>query len=494
MMKRSFFILSMICIAAISCSKGDMNGEAYWGDKAGAYYESPSDPESPSEGDRFDAIQENPFVDAQVQPVSTFSVDADGASYAYMRRCLTSGYFPPANAVRIEEFLNYFTFDYPDPEAESEEDVALNAETGPCPWNAGHRLMRLGIKGRSLTGGQIPQANFVFLIDISGSMSSMDKLPLFKTGLVNMLDYMRPDDRVAIVTYASGEQLLLESTPVSEKDVIKKAISSLAAKGSTAGSKGMQMAYEQAEKNFIEGANNRVIMGTDGDFNVGITGADAILEFVQNYAAKGIYLTICGFGSGNLNDSMMERVSGGGNGTYEYIDSELEMAKVFVNERSRFITVATDCKTQITFDPEVVKSYRLIGYENRVLANDDFENDKVDAAEVGSGQTITALYEIEPAEGTEGSPAKFSFRYKKKVGEESRLLETDVPAEVDVLSENLSFASSLACWGLCLRNSAYKGSASRELALSLARESVGSDPYGLRAQYVELLGKAASIQ
>ena len=447
--------------------------------------------EEPGGGDRFDDIVENPFIQTADQPVSTFSVDADGASYAYMRRCIEDGMLPQANAVRIEEFLNYFTFDYPDPQDGSA--VALNAEAGPCPWNTNHNLLRLGIKGKSLGSDEIPQANFVFLIDVSGSMSTQDKLPLLKQGLLSMLEYMRKDDRVAIVTYASGEELLLQSTSVSNKSAIEKAIKKLAAGGSTNGSGGMRMAYEEAEKNFIQGANNRVIMGTDGDFNVGITGTDAICEFVQNYAKKGIYITICGFGRGNLNDSMMEKVSNSGNGTYEYIASEDDLTKVFVNERAKFISVANDCKAQITFNPEVVKSYRLIGYENRVLQNDDFENDDVDAAEIGCGQTITALYEIELA-GGEGSAGKFDFRYKDSIGDASKELSLDVPEVSAQASENLKFASSLAAYGLWLRNSEYKGNASVSMAKELAQESLGTDEFGYRNQYVKLLDQAAKLQ
>ena len=442
-------------------------------------------------GDRFDTIVENPFIETAEADTSTFSVDADGAAYAYMRSCVKDGFLPSPNAVRIEEYLNYFTFDYPDPA--DGNTVALNAEVGPCPWNTQHKLLRLGIKGKSLEGNQIPQANFVFLVDVSGSMSSADKLPILKKGLITMLDYMRPDDRVALVTYASGEQLVLQSTSVSNKNQIVKAIQGLSASGSTNGHSGMKMAYEEAEKNFIKGANNRVIMGTDGDFNVGITGTDAICEFVQNYAKKGIYITICGFGKGNLNDSMMEQVSNSGNGTYEYIDSENELTKVFVNERSRFIAVANDCKTQVAFNKDVVKSYRLVGYENRMLQNDDFKNDKVDAAEIGSGQTITALYELEMA-SAEGSVGKFFFRYKEELGEASKEVDLELPAAGSQSSENLKFASSLAAYGLWLRDSQYKGDASLKMATDLAKESIGTDPYGLRKEYVELLQKAATIK
>ena len=479
-----------------SCDKADFMGGKYAyengyymdGAQGGMAWEG-EDPGDNQSGDRFDKIVENDFIDTEKEPTSTFSVDADGAAYAYMRRCINEGWLPSANAVRIEEYLNYFTFNYSDPQ--DGKGVGLNAEAGPCPWNTEHKLLRLGIKGKSLA--QDPVANFVFLIDISGSMSSQDKLPLLKQGLITMLDYMKPTDRVAIVTYASGEKLELESTPVSEKSKIVKAIKSLAAYGSTSGASAMKMAYEQALKNYIEGGNNRVIMGTDGDFNVGITGTDAICEFVQNYAAKGIYITICGFGTGNLNDSMMEKVSNSGNGTYEYIDSETELTKVFVNERSRFVTVANDCKTQVTFNKDVVKQYRLIGYENRVLNNDDFENDKVDAAEIGAGQTITALYELVMADG-EGSIGTFDFRYKDAIGGESIPLSMELPAASDKTSENLQFASALAAWGLWLRDSQYKGTADAQMVLDLANQSIGEDQYGLRKEFVELVKKSQQIK
>ena len=488
-MKKIVLALSVVALLA-ACEKGyyDMDGSFYPNSAMMAYEKAPGE-EDPS-GDRFDKIVENPFVETAQEPVSTFSVDADGAAYAYMRGRIKSGRLPDVGAVRIEEYLNYFTFNYSDPQ--DGNTVALNAEAGPCPWNNEHKLLRLGIKGKSLEPGQIPQANFVFLVDVSGSMSSADKLPLLKQGLITMLDYMRPEDRVALVTYASGEKLVLQSTSVSQKSTIVKAIKDLAASGSTNGHSGMRMAYEEAEKNFIQGANNRVIMGTDGDFNVGITGTDAICEFVQNYANKGIYLTICGFGTGNLNDSMMEKVSNSGNGTYEYIDSENELTKVFVNERSKFIAVANDCKTQVTFDPQAVKSYRLIGYENRMLQNDDFENDKVDAAEIGSGQTITALYELEMAGN--GSIGKFDFRYKDALGEDSKLVSLDLPAAGTAMTENLQFAASIATYGLWLRDSKYKGQATLSMAIDLAKNSLGQDTYGLRKEYVELLETVASFK
>ena len=447
-----------------------------------------------SGGDKYDQIVENPFVKTADENVSTFSVDADGASYANMRRYLMEGMLPDKNSVRTEEFLNYFTFDYPDPA--DGKTVAINSETGVCPWNSEHYLLRLGIKGKSVPESEVPQANFVFLIDISGSMDSDDKLPLLKNSLMTLVDYLRPTDRISIVTYAGGVEKILESTPVSEASTIKKAIKKLSAYGSTSGGAGMKMAYEEAKAYFKKGGNNRVIMGTDGDFNVGVTDTDELKEMVQDYAKGGIYLTCCGFGRGNLNDSMMETVSNWGNGTYEYIDSEGEMTKVFVNERSKFFSVANDSKCQVTFDKDMVEAYRLIGYENRKLENDDFENDDKDAGEIGAGQTITALYEIIPGKSFEAgkSVAKFDFRYKESIGSQSIALSDDVMAQSsDQLSENLSFAAGVAAYAMLLRNSEYKGKASFDMATELVKAGQGKDPHGYRKQLLELIAKAKSL-
>ena len=446
----------------------------------------------PSAGDRFDEIRENPFVKTADNDKSTFSVDADGAAYGYMRKMVNLGRLPQQNSVRIEEYLNYFTFDYPEPEGNVA--VAINGEAGECPWNKSHKLMRLGIKGRSMPVSELPRANYVFLIDVSGSMNSTDKLDILKAGLTSLVDNLNSSDRISIVTYSGEVKLLLESTLVSKASVIKKAISSLVASGSTAGGAAMKMAYEECLKNYIEGGNNRVIMGTDGDFNVGVTSTDAILEMAQDYAAKGIYLTVCGFGTGNLNDSMMEKVSNAGNGTYEYIDSEDEMTKVFVNEVSKFFSVANDAKVQITFDKEKVDSYRLIGYENRLLSNEDFENDDKDAGEIGAGQTVTALYEIIPAEGYgDGSDiAIFDFRYKDKLGDDSIPLTCNV-GEASATSTEFRFAAGVAAYGLTLRNSQYRGDADFAMAYNLAGQSE-YDPHGYRAAFCQLVLEASEIK
>lgn len=494
-MKNLLNHFALMCVALVlaGCDAGYMMD--------GMYYPSAPDGEqemevSPS-GDKYEEFADNPFIDTKEQNVSTFSVDADGASYSNVRRfILEDGWLPHAQAVRIEEFLNYFTFNYPDPV--DDNTVAINAETGPCPWTPGHRLMRLGIKGMSMEDSQLPDANFVFLIDVSGSMNSADKLDLLKSSLKTLINYMRPTDRISIVTYSGEVERLLESTLVKDASKIRKAISKLTASGSTAGGAALEMAYEEVLDNYIEGGNNRVIMGTDGDFNVGVTDPDALVEMVQDYASQGVYLTVCGFGRGNLNDSMMEKISNHGNGTYEYIASEDDMMKVFVNERSEFFTVANDAKIQVRFDSTKVAQYRLIGYENRILNNDDFENDDKDAGEIGAGQTITALYEIVPvSEGSleEGTLAVFDFRYKKALGNESIPLSLDVvPSDALTMSPELSFAAGVASYGMILRASPYKGETDYAKVMELAGASLEFDPYGYRADFLKLVEKTAAMR
>ena len=485
-------ILTGLCLAVLlgACSKSfsGLYLKEYDANMAMATAVMP-DPDMPPQGDRFDEIVENPFVKVSDEPQSTFSVDADGASYAYFRRMVSLGRNVSADAVRIEEFLNYFTFDYADPAGG--ETLALNAETGPCPWNPEHRLLRLGLKGKTLSARETPLANFVFLIDVSGSMDSDDKLPLLKSGLLSMLDQMDPEDQVSIVTYSGKSEILLRPTKVRNSDKIAKAIRKLNASGCTNGGDALRDAYKLAKESYVEGGNNRIVMGTDGDFNVGVTSTDDLLEMVEEGAKAGIYMTVCGFGTGNLNDAMMETISNHGNGTYEYIDSEDEMMKVFVHERNRFVAVANDTKVQLTFDPAAVDSYRLIGYENRVMANDDFENDDKDAGEIGSGQTITALYEIIPAEAV--APGlhccTFDVRYKNALKESSNALSLEVKDGGDALSGNLSFAAGLASLGLTLRDSQYKGTATLAMSRELIQNALTFDPNGYRAQLLQLIRK-----
>ena len=492
---KKYRIITLVLAAAtatVSCSKAD-----YWGGIFEAsYYTNDAMMEDVTEepsGDNFDEIKENKFVKVSEQSTSTFSIDADGAAYAYMRRCVQSGRLPDANSVRIEEYLNYFTFDYADPTGE--ETVAINAEVGDCPWNTEHKLLRLGLKGKSLKDSEIPDANYILLIDTSGSMVGSDRIDLIKTGLCTMLDYMKPTDRIAIITYSGEVKKLLESTLVKDATKIKKAIKGLQASGCTAGGAAMKMAYDEASEHYIKGGNNRIIMCTDGDFNVGVSSTDALVEMVESYLDKGIYLSIMGFGTGNFQDSRMESLSNHGNGTYTYVDSEEEMMKVFVTERSHFYAVANDTKCQITFKGEAVDSYRLIGYENRVMSNEDFENDKKDAGEIGAGQTITALYEIVPAEGfkTDESLARFDVRYKRALGGESRPLGLDVSCTGSAASENFNFAAGIAAYGLSLRNSEYKGSATLSMAEDLVGSALGFDPDGFRAQLLKLIKKASAF-
>ena len=494
-MKRFYNLLAiaLLSCAAVSCEKNMAPDFFYPEFEAGSMPET----EEPNHegGDRFDKIEDNPFIKTSEQNVSTFSIDADGAAYGYMRKMISDGILPEPYSVRIEEYLNYFTFNYDDPTGD--HTVAINSEVGPCPWNEEHMLIRLGLKGKPMDLNQTPPANFVFMVDVSGSMDYEDKLGLLKSCLSTLVDHLRPTDRVSIITYASKVEKLIKSTPASEAKKIKNAISKLNARGSTAGGEAMKMAYEEALQNFIEGGNNRVIMGTDGDFNVGVTSTDALLEMVQDYADKGIYLTVCGFGSGNLNDSMMETISNKGNGTYQYIDSELEMVKVFVHENSKFYSVANDTKVQITFDPEKVDSYRLIGYENRVMSNEDFENDDKDAGEIGAGQTITALYEIIPAveNYVDQQIAVFDVRYKKALGAESiQLTENvfDLKAPASDRKE-FSFAAGVAAFGMLLRDSGYKGNADFDMAYELVGQGLNNDPHGYRAEFQELINEAKKL-
>ena len=446
------------------------------------------------EGGKFDAFKDNPFVKASEQPVSTFSVDADGASYGIMRNYLSSGYWDLSpSSVRIEEFLNYFTFDYPSPS--DGNAIAINAEVGPCPWNASHHLLRLGIKGKELKESEVPQANYVFLVDVSGSMDGRDRLDLLKKGLKELLFQLSPTDRISIITYSGTVKKLLESTPVSEADKIRGAIDRLSASGSTAGGKALEMAYEEALANYDPGKNNRIIMGTDGDFNVGVTSTNAIVEMVESYARKGIYMTCLGFGMGNLNDAMMEKISNTGNGTYHYIDCEDEMMKVFVHERNQFVSVANDAKCQVTFNSDLISEYRLIGYENRVMSNEDFEDDKKDAGEIGAGQTITALYEIVTKPEMWNKDASnppivtFDCRYKKSLTDSSR------PLKVQVLREKIwgepstefYFAAGIAAYGMMMRNSPHKGDATITMAKNLVKQGLSFDPHNYRANLLDMM-------
>lgn len=486
MKKLYYFLCSILVIISFTqCYYEEDEGGDYLNEYM--YYE--DDPVNL--GENYKEYEENPFIKVEDQAVSTFSVDADGGSYANMRRFLNTNSMPPKEAIRIEEFINYFTFNYNDPAGD--ENVALNSDLSTCPWNSEHYLMRVGMKGKSIAYNQLPNANFVFLIDVSGSMGSEDKLPMLKNGFKLMADQLRDNDKVAIVTYAGSAGVLLESTSGTEKDKIKAAIDQLGSGGSTAGAEGIITAYEIAMENFIEGGNNRVILGSDGDFNVGPSSTDQLKALIKEKRDYGIFLTVLGVGTGNLNDYMMEQIANNGNGNYEYIDNANQLKKVFVYERAKFYTIAKDSKIQITFNAEKVDSYRLIGYENRLLNEDDFDNDTVDAGEIGAGQTISALYELVLKSTSESSVfANFDFRYKKPDETTSRELSHTIegaPAIITEASENMRFATAVTAFGLILRESEYKGSANKQMVLDLASGSISYDQYAFKQEFLQLVNK-----
>ena len=490
---RTIIFYSTYCISAVfilmSCATENGGYAAESLDSSYAYF-SGGGIEGLSDTEKYKDYEENPFILTAEQPVSTFSVDADGGSYSNMRRFASLGQVPPKASVRIEEYINYFTFNYSEPTGA--ENIALNSEIAVCPWNREHHLLRIGIKGKTIPENELPDANFVFLIDVSGSMASEDKLELLKTGFKQMVDEMRPADRVAIVTYAGQAAVLLQSTYCDEKSKIKAAIDKLGASGSTAGAEGIKTAYDIAEKNFLPQGNNRIILGTDGDFNVGISSTDELVKLIEEKRDKGIFLTVLGVGTGNLNDYMMEQIANKGNGNYEYIDNIKQLKKVFIYEKSKFYTVAKDSKIQITFSSDAVTAYRLIGYENRALENDDFEKDSVDAGEIGASQTITAIYELDLADSQTGAMiANFDFRYKKPDETNSRLLNHTInlpdASSLSQPGENMRFAEAITCFGLLMKQSQYASEASKTMALELGKNAVTYDPNGFRKEFLELM-------
>lgn len=441
--------------------------------------------------EKYKEYEENPFLKTSEFPQSTFSIDADGASYANARRYINLGQRPPKASVRTEEYVNYFTYNYPEPV--SGENVSLSAELTTCPWNAEHHIMRLGLKGKTIPFNQLPNSNYVFLIDVSGSMNSPDKLGILKAGFKQLVDELNQGDRIAIVVYAGDVGVLLPSTPATEAKKIKAAIDKLGAGGSTAGAAGIKTAYEIAQQNFIKGGNNRIILGTDGDFNVGISSTDELVELIEKKCESGIYLTVLGVGGGNLNDHMMEQIANKGNGNYEYIDNVSEIQKVFTNEKSKFYTVAKDAKVQITFNPDKVDSYRLIGYENRKLENEEFEDDEKDGGEIGAGQTITALYEVVlTKDAAPGRYAQFDFRYKMPESDTSRPLGIEVnkaPVEFNKATESTRFAVAVAGFGLLMRESEFKGSLSLQMIQGMAESAITFDPHGYRKEFVKIVDR-----
>jgi len=441
--------------------------------------------------------EENPWIRTSEEPISTFSIDADGGSYSNIRRQLEDNRFPSSNLVRTEEIVNFFQMDYPEPE--SGKPISLNGEIANCPWNPAHKLLRIGVKGKYLAREDMPPANFVFLIDVSGSMRSSDKLALLKEGFSIYTDYMRPQDLISIVTYAGNAGVILSPTPGNQKEVIKGAIERLVSGGGTNGEGGINAAYALAESSFIPEGNNRIVLGTDGDFNVGISSQDALVELIEEKRETGIFLSVLGVGTGNYRDQQMEQLANNGNGNYEYIDDIEQAQKVFVDEFGKFYTVAKDVKIQIDFDPTLVYKYRLIGYENRVLNTEDFLDDTKDAGEIGADQRITALYEIETSQSLSlfDPSIKIDFRYKLPSSNNSSGLSLDIFNQnipFETASENTRFAAAAAGYGLLLRDSEYKGSLNWDDVYQWADQARSYDPNGYRAEFLSLILKAKELE
>jgi Ca-activated chloride channel homolog len=464
----------------------------------------------------YDTIRENGWLSTLDKPLSTFSVDVDAASYGNVRRFITSGQLPPVDAVRIEELINYFDYDYPDPHGK--HPFSITTEVADCPWNRAHKLVHIGLQGQRIAVENLPPTNLVFLIDVSGSMMPPNKLPLLKSSFRMLVDQLRPQDRVAIVVYAGAAGLVLPSTSGADKETILCAIDRLEAGGSTAGGAGIQLAYRVAQENLMDDGNNRVILATDGDFNVGASSDGDMERLIEEKRKTGVFLTVLGFGEGNLKDSKMEKIADTGNGHYAYIDNIVEAKKVLVNEMgATLLTIAKDVKLQVEFNPARVASYRLLGYEDRLLQDRDFDDDTKDAGEIGAGHSVTALYEIELA-GREDNrgvrPLKYSdltvhnsarygdelltvsFRYKPPTENESRLLSVavrDRDTRFARASDNFRFSAAVAEFGMILRNSPEKGDATMEDVISIARAARGEDPHGYRAEFVSLAETAATL-
>lgn len=488
-----------------------IRGESYYTDKR------EQDPVLDREG--YDYIRENRFQKVTDNPLSTFSIDVDGASYSNVRRMLQNNQLPNAGAVRIEEFVNYFKYDYKQPAGE--HPFSIHTEISDAPWKKEHRLVLIGLQGRQIPVESLPASNLVFLIDVSGSMQSPQKLPLVRSSLKLLVEQLRPQDRISIVVYAGAAGMVLPPTAGSDKQRIREAIDRLEAGGSTAGGAGIRLAYRVAREQFMKGGNNRVILCSDGDFNVGESSDDAMERLIETERRSGVFLTVLGYGMGNYQDAKMQKLANKGNGNHAYIDGILEAKKVLVNEfGGTLFTIAKDVKLQVEFNPAKVQGYRLIGYENRMLAREDFNDDQKDAGELGSGHTVTALYEIIPT-GIESDllatvdslkyqrtrPAAISgggsdeiltvkFRYKAPDGDVSRLIVhpvKDTRLPIARTSDNFRFAAAVTEFGLLLRNSEYRGAASFGNILAQAQAAKGKDAEGYRAEFIRLVETARML-
>ncbi|BAY06910.1 vWA domain-containing protein [Calothrix sp. NIES-2098] len=477
--------------------------------------------------ENYNRIDDNPFHLVSNDPLSTFSIDVDTASYSNVRRFITQGELPPKDAVRIEELINYFTYNYPQPkgdtnDGQSQRPFSVTTEVAAAPWNPQHKLVQVGLQGKRLESETLPPSNLVFLIDVSGSMDEPNKLPLVQQSLKLLVNTLRPEDRVSLVVYAGNAGLVLPATPGSQKSKILAAIDRLQAGGSTAGGEGIELAYKIAKQNFINSGNNRVILATDGDFNVGVSSDAELTRLIEQKREQGIFLTVLGFGTGNYKDSKMEQLADKGNGNYAYIDTLLEAKKVLVNDlRGTLFTIAKDVKIQVEFNPAKVQAYRLIGYENRLLQNQDFNDDKKDAGEIGAGHSVTALYEIIPtgvnsdvklpkvdplryqrsgvtqADTVSNELMQLKLRYKLPQDSTSQLITQTIPDDDFSAqrepSTNLRFAAAVATFGMLLRNSEYKGNANYDLAIALATQGKGEDRDGYRGEFIRLVEQSQKL-
>ena len=489
----------------------------------------------------YDHLTENTFLVAKDNPLSTFSIDVDTASYANVRRFIEGGSLPPPDAVRLEELINYFPYDYAPPTPESGKAFATHLEVAACPWAPEHRLVRIGIKGREVATDKRPASNLVFLIDVSGSMEPPERLPLIKRAMSMMVEHLTENDRVAIVTYAGNSGLALPSTAGDHKDAILNALDHLEAGGSTNGASGITLAYKVAKQNFIKGGTNRVILATDGDFNVGVTSQGDLIRLIQDEAKSGVFLSALGVGTDNYKDSTMQKLADKGNGNYNYIDRLEEARKVLVEQMSgTLLTIAKDVKIQVEFNPAVVAAYRLIGYEKRMLRKEDFNDDKIDAGEIGAGHSVTALYEVVPlgqplpgaspsvdalkygapvldaaakpedgkvadvdaAKKTEASPEMLTVKMRHKAPDaeasersyEEALIDHGTPDDFAKASVDFRFAAAVADFGLVLRDSPYKGNATLGAASEMAQGGKGADAKGYRAEFIELIHRAQTLK
>ena len=459
----------------------------------------------------YDYTRESSFLAVADKPLSTFSIDVDTASYANVRRFLDGGSLPPTDAVRVEEMINYFSYDYAPPADDT--PFATHVEVAGCPWAQEHRLVRVGLKGRQLPVEERPATNLVFLLDVSGSMNDSRKLPLVKDALGMLANQLGENDRVAIVVYAGASGLVLPSTHGGDRQAIRDALRRLKAGGSTNGAAGIELAYETARANFIEGGVNRVVLATDGDFNIGVTDQGELVRLIQDQARSGVFLTVLGFGMGNYKDSTLEKLADEGNGNYAYIDGRAEARKVLVDQvQGTLVTIAKDVKIQVEFNPAQVAHYRLIGYENRLLRDRDFNDDTKDAGDIGAGHTVTALYEVvprgvelagpdvdplryqQPAEPSaaagEGELLTLKLRYKQPDGDTSQLLAfpvRDGGRDYAQASADFKFAASVAAFGMLLRSSPHRGTATYDAVLELAGEGAVRDPHGYRSQFLDLV-------